>query len=927
MALTAEERAYLEDEEEEKTKGLTPQEKAYLNDEEYVPPPAPTLGESAQHVLSRWGSGVLDVADLPAIFSDAMGAVTDFFPDAKAAAGRGIDALGEVNYLPIAAFRTARENMPDIIRGDARATETVPGLTQARQLSDKYTLPQERLDQAPITEALGTGAEWVGLPGLSAASTAIKGGAKAAPEAAKLLARELKVAGAGAGGAAAGQLVGDSLADAGTAGELIGGIGGIVTALATGKVGELSSSQQTVLTRLLERFGDEERALEAVRKAIDTGEIGTLMDITGDTNLANVEAAFERTLEGSKALPRVQGARETQVFNETTRALQDDIPPDVKAELSSQRAAGEVEARIANARAEGASQLEQATAETAGLSQAVNQQALDAQAAADAARAQADQASQRTLDTQNAVDPGGMPSDYSVSAAENYDAAEAAYKTEVSKPAWDAYDNGPDVDTLPLRSAANDYYRTLKPEERKLLNEKYRGLVSPLSKWTGNMSPTAVALRIQQMKQAITKAVNAGENGWEEKKLGELVKVLEDQLIATHPQYAAAKQATKEGKDRFGPGYIGDVRDANEPETLLANIGLQGDRGAASARLVEQSKVPALKKDVGNYVLSQATRAKNLDDQFLTQYEAVLNNLDPSYTARVRELINARMAEDAATTQATQANKTATQTADKAAAEQARLTKALEQQQNEITSGTESLIKSTKDSTLAQYGKGFEEADRVVDDILTRADGADRLAVLRDEFEQIDSVQGTGSDMLDSFRARVKDRVQNQLFDVLSAADGQTPEQLSNALRNFRSMRRRLVEQDLLSAENAEMVDTLLQRAETQTLRNRGRAAVGDITSADTETTSILGSLMSMAVLAPMGGTANLQMSGALRRYFKRGLEIPPTRRNVKALSEYLTNPEAFLAGVEKLKTPEAKAKFIMQSLVGVTQAAEMLGE
>jgi hypothetical protein len=928
MALTEAELRYLNDEDEEKTAGLTAQESAYLNDEEYVPPPPPTLGESAQHIGARWGAGLLDVADLPAIGSEAVDAVSGFFPEATKAIGEGIDALGEVNYLPVALARMARENMPGFLTGDERATDVIPGLQQARQLSDEYTLSEEQLNQAPVTEALGAGAEWLGLPGLSAGAAAVKGGAKALPDALRLAGREAKVAGAMSGGAAGGQYVGDELlGEAGGVGEMVGGVTGLVTALATGNVGQLSSNQRDMLNALLERFGDRETALEQLRSAVDRGEVGTLLDLTGDRNIANVEAALERTQRGSEALPPVQARREEQIFNETTQALQDDIPLDVKAEMSSQRAATEVGNRVRGEQNRAAAELDAAAAETEGLSQAVNAQARQAQEAADAAKLQAEQASQRTLDTQNAVDPGGMPSDYSTAAANKFDEAEATYKETVSKPAWKAYDDGPDVDTIPLRDAANDYYRTLKPEERSFLEGTYRSLIAPLSKFTTDMSPTAVALTIQKMKQAISKEVTAGTNGWEEKKLGELVAELEKALEATHPQYAAAKTATKEGKDRFGPGYVGDVREANEPETLLANMGLQGDRGAATARLLEQSKIPELQEDVGNYILAQATRARNLDDQFLTQYEAVLNNLPPSYTARVRELINTRAAEDAASAQADQAAKTATQTTEQAAAEQARLTKALEAQEKNINTRTESLVKSTQDSILAQYGKGFEEADRVVDDILTRPDGAERLAALRDEFEMMDSAQGLGADMLDSFRVRVKDRVQAQLFDVFNAAEGQTPEQFRNALGKFRNMRRRLVQEGLLSEANAAEIDELLQRVETKRLRDTGRAAVGDVMSSDTESTSIIASILSMLALEPLSGTANLQMSGALRRYFKKGLEVPPTRRNIKALTEYITDPEAFLAGIEKLDTPEAQAKFVLQKLLGATQAAEIIGE
>ena len=78
--------------------------------------------------------------------------------------------------------------------------------------------------------------------------------------------------------------------------------------------------------------------------------------------------------------------------------------------------------------------------------------------------------------------------------------------------------------------------------------------------------------------------------------------------------------------------------------------------------------------------------------------------------------------------------------------------------------------------------------------------------------------------------------------------------------------------------------------------------------------------------LAPLPGGYNLQLGGAVRRNFKNMLDVKPTRQNIKALTEFMTDPEAFLKGMDALNTPAAKQKFFLTKLVGAAQAAEILG-
>jgi len=130
----------------------------------------------------------------------------------------------------------------------------------------------------------------------------------------------------------------------------------------------------------------------------------------------------------------------------------------------------------------------------------------------------------------------------------------------------------------------------------------------------------------------------------------------------------------------------------------------------------------------------------------------------------------------------------------------------------------------------------------------------------------------------------------------------------------------------MVDPTDADKIDDILSRAEVDITRARGKANVGDVTSVGDETTALGSSALASLVLGWLPGAYNLQMGGAARRYFKVALEDRPTNANIEALVEYMSDPKEFLAGIEKLKTPEAQTKFMLTKLVGAAQAAAILG-
>lgn len=907
---------------------ITPEQFAQISQVGKAPEDTATVGEKGAHVAGKWLGGVLDVADIPAYIEEGRQFIDKEYPRLSQA----------LSYHPMSMLgEKAREYMPDALAGREKATETVPGLTQAREFSQGLQLTPEQLEAAPGTEYLGRGAEWVGIPGASAPAAAyrtFKAGKEILPEVLKATGRDARVGAITGTSAATGAAVGDLAGETGsTIGELIGGASGLIAAIKTGKFDGLSRAQLDMLAELRRQLGDDPEVLATLQRAVDEGEIGTLLDLTKNRDLANIEAALENTVPGSKALPKVQAAREAQVVQETEELLKPIGGP-----IDVETSARAIDDRLANQGRQIANRgLERIDEINEGLweqTQKLQNTAKEADSAAAAAAAAEDAAATRAAQQRTAVDPGGRPDEYSTAAAGKYNAAEEAYANEVSRPAWKAFDDGPPIDATPLRAAANDFYAELKPEQRQILNEKYASLVRPISKWNKPLTPDAIAMRIQQMKDTVAKARAANDYGWEEIQLEKLYRTLEDTLAqpAISPEYAKAVAATKEGYDRFGPAFIGDTRraTAETPETLLQSAGMTGDRGAATARLINESKVPELQNDISNYILAEAAQQETLGPGFLNKYRAVLDNLDAAgynTRAQIQELIAAEGGLKQATKAATRARDEAQTVQGQTAREQERLTQAAEKQRKATEKETQGLVDATRSGVAGQYAKGYEQADAVVDDILTKPDGAERLSTLREDLIDIDMAAGADkAQAMTSFETRVADRLGKRLFDLfdINTTNVGKPQKRS-ALGDFRDMRGRLVRNEILPADDAQRIDDLLSRIETENMRARGRASVGNVTSTDTEWTNLQASGLASALLGWLPGAYNLQMGGAARRYFKNYLEARPTKENVDALVEYVTKPDEFLKGIEKLDSQAARQEFILAKFVGAAQAAEIM--
>ena len=842
-------------------------------------PPEATLWEKTKHVGKGFGQALVDVVELPY--------------NLEQLADSGLKWAGVEGGLP---GETSTRPITDVIPG-------------AQVLKQAIASEEANVPKGSGADLLRTAAEWGGAGPVNAIR---KGLIKALPDVAIGTT------------AATGQAAGDWLSgeEGGEIGELIGGMLGVAAAWKTGKIEGLTSTQRNMLTKLQNQFTNPDEAIARLRERLtpEAGEteIGTLADLTRERNVANVEAMIAGTSEGAQAFPRTLEARSAQIYKETMAPLRSE---GTHAEVGTQEARAQISRDKVG--------LEQATnrviAEAEGegtvLRKALNQEAAQATQEAATARAAAKQAEGVAADTKVAVDPGARPDQYSTSVTGKYTAAEKDHRA-ITQELYDEFDAGPDIVAAPFKGAAAEFLSEMDPAEAAALTEKYGKYFKIIDEFEPTVSPRGLSLRIQQMKADVNNAHQNGTAGFEEGKLKEFYTKLEDALAQPNvsQRYAEAVSSYKEGSDRFGPGYIKGLRKTAEPEELLSQIGLQGDRGAASARLLEESKIPELQDDVGDYVRAQAVRAKNLDEGFLVQYEAVLDNLPPTVREDIVGLVEARTTQQATKGLAKAADSAAAATAKRTGKEQARLDKSVAAEVKSQKRTQDNALDAMDSDVRGQYAKGFEEADRLVDDMLTKPDGPDQL---RDLMEQLEDV---GGDAVDSLKTRVAERIDNQLFDIFTATGGESRQAVSASLKKFRDMRRRLTDNDLLGGADADYIDSVLERTQSEILRKGASARVGNLARSDSDKSNLFASFLSAILLAPLPGGYNLQLGGAVRRNFKNVLEAEPTKKNIKALTEYLNNPQQFLEGLDKLKDSADLTSAFLTRLVGASQAAEILG-
>ena len=861
-----------------------------------APPEEATTLENIRHVVGGIPQAAADTADMPYYISQGIDAVAGWLPDSVR---RGFRDVSPVTAGAIDMFQMAANKEGQI--------SEKPGLKQAKEL-----LAAEQPGAAPWAEYGRTGLEW----GAGAIPKLVRGGIKNIP---KNLPENIEAATPDivmGTTAATGEVAGEYLSEGGgDVGELVGGFSGLILALRSGKTAGISKDQRVIMDALNEMYDNPEDAIAELRRRVEAGEIGSIGDLTREEGIFDVENWTQKaTKQGRRQGRGTLKARMSQIYEDVTAPLRTDAASDV----APYRAKQQIDQELGEA-IERTGEVKQKIQDTADTEIAVletervglNQASRQAEEAAKTTQGQYDAA-------RTEADPGRTTVEISESLDSRLNRAEAAHETRKVRPAWAEFDAGPRVDTIPMRTDMETFLLsdTFTPASRKAFLAAYPELQDIVGKWGKTTDPRDITDVIQDFKTIINEAAAGGKSSRHTVRLGELVDIMESGLSKTSDEYAAAVAATKEKHDRFG-GRVGDATSTAEPETTAATLGTQGDRGAATVRQVGEAQVPTADRDLFDYVLAEATKkGENITPEFLATYQGAIDRMPEVDRAKLETLIGAKGARDTALTQSVQAEQAAKVGGDRIPREQKGLAQASGREQATLDAD---LGRTETGLTGDTRGKFADKPNETVDSLLNSPDGAGELKILMDEMETLREV--------DSFKTLVKERMERVLFDLGTDPKTDTITSIASrgdAYRRFKDMQQNLVDGNVLTQADVKRMEEAIERTKTQDLRKASRAY--DITQQADEHINLLASGGAAAILGPMPGAYSLMVGGAIRRSLNSVLRGKLMAGRLDTLSDYLNNPEKYLADLDKLKTPEAIEREFLTRLIGAAQTAELIG-
>ena len=848
-----------------------------------TPDPEPveaTAAENVRHAAGGLAQGAFDTADLPYYAAQGINAVESIIPPKVAKFARDVapTTVGAIDLFQA--------------RSDTGAGQTseLPGLKQAKEV-----LAKEMPGASRTAEAFRTAGEW-GVGGVPKLFT------KALTKIPKAIAPDVLSGAGAAGGQAAGEYINPEIG--GEVGELVGGLGGILVALKTGNLSGLSRNEQTMLDAITDSFGNREEAIAEIQKRVDAGEKGTLTDLSRDAGVADIEEFVSRAPSGRRKLSVPLEQRAQQIYDDTMDPLS---APDADPTTAPWRAEQAVERDVRREAIKAEELKRTLEADTTTQVDALTARSRQAEAEAAAALEDSLVAKGDYAGARAAADPGRTTVEASESLTDNLNRGKAKYELEIEKPAWAEFDSGPKVDVTPMRQGMNKYLLTLTPRAREELADKFPAIKDTVSEWSSNMAPTDVTDVIQDFKDAINSAAVKGESSRHTKRLGELVDIMEGELVRTHPQYRDAVAATKGKYDRFGK-RPGTAIKGDEPETSIQSLGTQGDTGAATVRQVNETEMPEAARDLYDYILAEAVRkGDNITPEFLASYQGAVDRMPEADRNKLQALIDAKGNADTALKKAIAAEQAAERTGKEVGRKTTALTRALEQEKERVGRGAERIETGIRGDVRGRFA---EKPNATVDALLADPDGAGELKQLMDEMDTLNEV--------DSFKALVRDRLDERLFKGPTSIEAK-----ANAYNDFVKMRDRLVEGDVLTQADAKRMTDALERTETAGLRKAARAA--DVTKQLDEHIQLMSSGGAAASLGWMPGGYSLMLGGAVRRSLKTLLGTKVTVKRMKILEDYLADPKIYLEGLEKSKDTDAATKTLLTRLVGAGQAAELL--
>lgn len=680
-------------------------------------------------------------------------------------------------------------------------------------------------------------------------------------------------------GAAAGAVGGQVLG--GDVGEVAGGF---VGALAGARKGKAPKGEETAYDFVMKHAENPEEAVAKLKIALERGDKGTLADLTGDIGIYDIEAAAATNPSIGRKVKKAEEAMQAQIrerigepFGGGDAAASAEVARDRT--YSRGRTIDEVE----NTR------IERLDAETAARTQALDNQVAQADEAATAAGRQV-QTGQTTADTSRAFQ------DKIITDARTH-------KKQVVDPLYAKFEAEAAVDPRAIVDSAKEHIRGLKDVEREILGSN-SALVAKPNKWLKADKPpsgTAVSDWFSRMRMRIEdlKSRNNGNMTNEARVLNNYMKDVEAAFAEANPAFREASEAYAEYSNLYRRGPLSEVDKARDvPELAAEKIGFKGNRGAAAMRQFKATGDTEYIPMTVEHLKALAKERGGVDAGFLRDHQQVLRELPADARAQFENAVRTSDAADA-TRKVVGEQKTA-------------LSQARRQQEQAVkeTAGKQRGLAGSR--VTKRYG---EDPAGTLDSLLAKPGNVQNEKDLKRLVKYMDDT-GNG----ESIRGALRDRLQERLGTALNGK----AEVRQRAIGDFEKMRDTLVNSGAITQQQAfELTDEI---GRVRTAAERQTAVARYMERGGNEWDNLVASGLAASVMAASPFSQSLILAGAVRRYFKRALKVGNYEADeVRALERMMLEPEAFLQGMENVKTAEELATSMLTKAIGRGQAVEIM--
>lgn len=663
-------------------------------------------------------------------------------------------------------------------------------------------------------------------------------------------------------------------------GGMFGGIGATIASLFRGKPKTGTPAHEKAKEFITESARDPSSIVGKLRESLDSGQTGTLAELTRDPGVFNLEATAGRGTTLQARLDELSQGRIDQQATNIGEQLGGEVPyrpleqVQEKAATRTNRLEKAIAAQEARNTARGVGEIE---AQLPQAEQALVQAQIDANLA------------QQTIDTPL------KPSEASTKLSETYAQEQKQVKDLVTQPAWNKFDQGQPVSAQEFKDSVVDWAdENLSLTEATMLKNKFGEALSLVKNLGDEIQPKEVQSIISEIKRINNAASGVGGTFTSANKfLSEMGRVLEDGLEALPGSaYETARDATKAEKGRFEPSRVGKEREVREATTLGQRLLDTKEGGAAVGDLLLAAKSPAIEKAAETYIKSIA-KADGLNDAFLKNYDELLDRF-PDLKGQLEQ---AKQAQDLLDVRRETVTK---------------LPGAIKKQAGEVTQAKAAKAKGLSESVAkTQVSKLKANPEKFLDDSLKGS-----VEDLTKVNKQLSRVEGGQEALKTAIKARVLDKIVKS-----KGGDTQIPVE---SVEEFNSIKRNLVDSGIFTKDEiVEIENRLADVAEIKKLRSA--SGVQKAKDVDTILEDVLASGISMKALDMLPNSKNqLMFAGVVRRTIGKLIKNQKYDKNtLAALEEILKNPEKFLedAVTSNALTEKRFAQYLNQVGKAVTQS------